>query len=615
MESEKMHIHDYYKKTIGDKEIIIKPQKSWKYIQEANKGNEDLIAFSEDDKVVTYAEMYEQWDEVARVLSGLDIYRENNSRILILMPNLAKTGMIDYGSDITGAIGDYIDPTTSYEKIRKYIETEKITDIFSLDLLFAQSIGNKVEELKKDYNLKNIIIYKDFYMNSLMPYKLKLVSSALSVINKFSKYVIRYEDAVKNTKKTQIRYDSIDGSQLDFITHTSGTTTGLGKPVPLTDHNRNSLVNEYKLAGYDWPKGLKMLHFIPYFAGYGIVNTAHLGLANGCELQQIPLFSPDKFAMYLINYKPNVVVATTPCWMNLVNNPKYANVDLSFLKIAATGGSPTSMEDEIKINIFFYSHGSDAKLMIGYGMSELSGCAITSVNGFDKKIGSTGVPLPGVDVKFRDNKTGKITDYLVPNSEGEALIHSETMTKGILDNNQIVKTVKIDGKDFIATKDIMKTDEFGNFYYIGRVDGMFQRYDGYNVYPNSIESLLMTYDEINDCSLVWENDETRNGKVPKVFIELNTEVEINDKESFVKEIIDDSFLSHKHESKYEANFRDIPHVWVFIDKMPKNTMQKTDLHKLLSYDIDGDVYKLIVDEDNMSLKNYEVKREKTYSIR
>lgn len=498
MENMDKHVSKFYNQILNNKEIIIKPEKSWKFIKKQNKNRDNLIALSEGENFITYGEMYDKWDEVARVLSGYDIWRQNNSRILVLMPNLIKTGIHDYGADMTGAVVDYIDPTSSYDEIRKYIKNENITDIFALDLLLAKNVGNKVEELKKDFNLNSIMVYRDFYINSMMPKKIKIFSNLLNTASKFSKYVIRYDDAVKNTRNTQIKYDTSTGDRLDFITHTSGTTTGIGKPIPLTDHNRNSLVNEYKLAGFEYEPGMKMMHFIPYFAGYGTVNTAHLGLANGVELQQIPLFSPDKFADYVINYKSNIVVATTPCWLSLVNNPKYQNSDLSFLTLAATGGSPTSIEDEIRINKFLQSHGAKCKLIVGYGMSEFGGCVITDTEKYNTD-GKTGVPLPGVDVKLRDNSTGKIYNYTVSNQEGEALIHSETMTSGILDGKEIVPIIEIDGKKYISTHDIMKFDEYGQAEYIGRTDGMFQRYDGYNIYPLHIEEFFKNFSEISDC--------------------------------------------------------------------------------------------------------------------
>lgn len=604
-----MTIKEYYGDILKNKSVIIEPQKSWKFIKSKNLGRENLIAFSEEDKKVTYDEMYYMWDEFARLLSSLDICRENNSRILTIMPNLTMTGIVNYGSDITGAICDYIDPTSTYEKIREYIRSEKITDIIGLDLLLAKNIGSKIEELKKEHSIRNIISYKDKYMISLMPTRLKILSNMLHTMNKFSKDIIRYNDALKNTRYTRIKYDSLNGEQIDFITHTSGTTTGLGKPIPLSDHNRNSLVNSYELINFGWSEGMKILHFIPYFAGYGTVNTVHLGLCEGCELQQIPLFSPNQFGHFLMKFKSNVIIATTPCWLNLVNNPLYKNVDLSFLEIASTGGSPTTIEEEIKINDFLKAHGAKCKLIIGYGMSELAGCAITNINNFNE-LGSIGVPLPGVDVKFRDTSTKTIVNYNDTLTEGEALIHSETMSSGKLDGKEIIDIIEIEGKKYVITKDIMRSDEFGNIYYVGRTDGMFQRYDGYNVYPLNIETIIKLYSEIKDCALLWEDSQQLNGKIPKIFIELKESIDIPNKTDFIRQIIDNSFLSNKNNFKYSANFRDIPHVWVFVKHMPKNTMEKTDLHKLMSEEILGEVYRLEVKEDNMSLKSYEVIKEK-----
>ena len=97
---------------------------------------------------------------------------------------------------------------------------------------------------------------------------------------------------------------------------------------------------------------MTMLHFIPYFAGYGAVNTAHLGLSQGLELQEIPLFNPNDFGKYLIKYKSNIILATSACWLSLINDPLYKNIDLSHLVYASTGGSPMSIDEEIKINYF-----------------------------------------------------------------------------------------------------------------------------------------------------------------------------------------------------------------------------------------------------------------------
>ena len=125
--------------------------KSWKLIKEKNNSRLDNIALSEDSKMITYGEMFDNWDNTAKAFSALNITRKNNSRVLVLMPNVANTCNIDYALDMTGAVCDFIDPTTCFDKIKDYIKNEKITDIISLDLLYEQNIGKKAEELKKEY--------------------------------------------------------------------------------------------------------------------------------------------------------------------------------------------------------------------------------------------------------------------------------------------------------------------------------------------------------------------------------------------------------------------------------------------------------------------------------
>lgn len=605
------HIFDHYEEMINkDDNKEINPEKSWEYLQKKNKNRLDNIAISEDNKKTTYGELFEDWKKTAQTLSGYDISKENNSRVLVVMPNLMKMNSFDYGADITGAIASFPDPTIDYEKMKKYIEKEKITDVISLDLLFAQNVGGKAEELVKEYGIKNIFVVHDKYLTSLMPKKYKYLASVLGMANKFNKYITRYEDAERNTKFSQIKYDKTTGEDLkgedaiSIITHTSGTTTGIGKPIPLTDHNRNSLVNQYELAKFNYQPGMTMLHFIPYFAGYGAINTAHLGLSQGLELQEIPLFNPNDFGKYLIKYKSNIILATSACWLSLINDPLYKNIDLSHLVYASTGGSPMSVDEEIKINHFLKSHNSPVILTKGYGLSEMGGCSIVTVDGYNK-IGTQGVIMPRINAKIK-TEDGKIKDVGKDPIKGELLLNSDTLTCGKLDGEEIVKTVEIDGKKYLETKDIVSIDDVGNVEYLGRIDGMFQRYDCYNVYPLHIENLFKSYSSIKNAAVVAYYSDSDNGVVPKVVIELSEEGKNIDKEELIDFIIKNSFMSNNHKCEYIANFRDLPHVWDFVSTMPINTMKKTDLHALQNNMYESERYILDVKEDNMSIKSYSI---------
>lgn len=605
----KLNINDYYKELLEGKDLSIPQEKSWKLIKDRNKGREGNIAFSEDDRKITYGEMFEDWDECARVLSSLGINRENSSRILTIMPNVAKTGTFDYSADMTGAVIDFIDPTTSKDKIERYIKDEKITDLIISDLLYLQNLLGSSGKLKKELGIRNIILYQDAYLTSLMPNKVKRISKAVGTINRFNPNIIRYQDAVKNSIYTPITYDTKKSDELSLITHTSGTTTGMGKPIPITDVNRNALVKQHDLAGLNFNAGMKMLHFIPYFAAYGAVNTAHLGLSKGMELQQLPLFNPANFGKDLMKYKPNIVLSIFSAWLSLVNDPAMKNADLSFLDGAAvSGGSPTNIEDEKKINDFLLSHGAKVTLTKGYGLSELCGCAAYTLDGYNE-YGKMGVVLPLSDLLIRDEENNNI---YIPNKkiQGEALISSPTLTSGILDNQVVVETIDINGKKYLPTKDIVSVSENGTLKFIDRKDRAFARYDGYNVYPLQIEDKLKECEGISDCFIVPIINEENTGMVPKIYIESDEIVD--DKENFIKNLLENIFFSQKKADSqgYMANFRDTPRQWVFIEKMPKNTMGKTDLSKLKSGTVVGDEYVVSIVEDNMSVYSYDINRVK-----
>lgn len=599
MSINKININDYYSKMLVGKDLSIPEVKSWRLIKDRNLARQDNVALSEDDKNITYGEMFESWDSMAKAFSALGMSRSNNSRVLVLMPNVAETASIDYALDMTGAVCDFIDPTTGSEKIERYVAEENITDIISLDLLYAQNLKSINDKLKNELGIRNIVLTHSAFMLSQMPRKIQTLGGIVHFANKFDRRVLRLEDVLRNSRYQQIDYDQAGVDELSLITHTSGTTTGMGKPIPISDYNRNALIKNYELANFGYEPGMTMMHFIPYFAGYGANNTVGLGLSQGLNLQQIPLFSPGQFGYYLDKLKSNIILANTPCWLNLCNNPQYQNIDLSYLTYASSGGTPTSKEDEEKINDFLISHGSKVLLTKGYGLSELCGCCIVTIDGYNS-IGSVGVKLPLNDVILRDNSTGLIlpeTGYV----RGEALVHSESMTSGYLDGNQIVQTINIDGKEYLATKDVLERNEFGEYSYVERIDRMFQRYDAYNVYPLQVENLFKALDEVEECVVVPSYDEEKSGNVPKAYVKLHPGKFIQAPEEFLYSFINNAFLKNKMSDVYNANFRDIPHEIVFVDEIPTNTMLKPDYHRILGEGLVGDTYNVLVQEDNMNV--------------
>lgn len=598
-----MNINDYYAEVLKGKDLSIPNVKSWKLIKDRNSARQDNIALSEDDKNITYGEMFESCDNMAKAFSALGMSRSNNSRVLVLMPNVAETASIDYALDMTGAVCDFIDPTTGSEKIERYITEENITDIISLDLLYAQNLKNINAKLKNDLGIRNIVLTHSAFMLSQMPRKIQTLGGIVHFANKFDRRVLRLEDVLRNSRYQQIDYDQAGVDELSLITHTSGTTTGMGKPIPISDYNRNALITQHDLANLVFEPGKKILHFIPYFAAYGSVNTTHLGFCQGMELVQLPLFKPEDFGKYLLKYKPNIVLANHPAWVSVLKDPNLNNVDLSFLEKAVSGGTPTIPGDEERINAFFSQHGSKAILTKGHGLSQLCGCGTFTLDDYNE-VGSMGVPLPLTTYRLRNPETKEFIEESNFPIVGEAMVSSPNLTSGVLDGKVVVPTEIIDGVRYLPTKDIVRKNSDGSLEFIERLDRMFNRKDAYNIYPINIERLISSFPEVEDSVVVSRYDENQNGNVPVVYVKLNDGFEELDLESFVMDKVKTYFVDSKKNDSYIANFRDIPETWVFVEAIPKNTMGKHAIGQIVSNGIDGTAINLHIDADNMGVKNF-----------
>ena len=603
MSINKININDYYSKLLAGKDLSIPDVKSWKLIRDRNLARHDNVALSEDDKNITYGEMFESCDNMAKAFSALGMSRSNNSRVLVLMPNVAETASIDYALDMTGAVCDFIDPTTGSEKIERYITEENITDIISLDLLYAQNLKNINAKLKNDLGIRNIVLTHSAFMLSQMPRKIQTLGGIVHFANKFDRRVLRLEDVLRNSRYQQIDYDQAGVDELSLITHTSGTTTGMGKPIPISDYNRNALITQHDLANLVFEPGKKILHFIPYFAAYGSVNTTHLGFCQGMELVQLPLFKPEDFGKYLLKYKPNIVLANHPAWVSVLKDPNLNNVDLSFLEKAVSGGTPTIPGDEERINAFFRQHGSKAILTKGHGLSQLCGCGTFTLDDYNE-VGSMGVPLPLTTYRLRNPETKEFIEESNFPIVGEAMVSSPNLTSGVLDGKVVVPTEIIDGVRYLPTKDIVRKNSDGSLEFIERLDRMFNRKDAYNIYPINIERLISSFPEVEDSVVVSRYDENQNGNVPVVYVKLNDGFEELDLENFVMDKVKTYFVDSKKNDSYIANFRDIPETWVFVEAIPKNTIGKHAIGQIVSNGIDGTAINLHIDADNMGVKNF-----------
>ena len=127
---------------------------------------------------------------------------------------------------------------------------------------------------------------------------------------------------------------------------------------------------------------------------------------------------------------------------------------------------------------------------------------------------SVGTAHPLIDVKLVDG----------PNdNEGVMLVRSPAVFKYYLNLPELTAKVFRDG--WFYTGDIMRRDENGFFFFVGRADDMFVC-GGENIYPGEVEKLLERHPDIHQASVVPLQDEERS-QVPVAFVVPKGNVQLN----------------------------------------------------------------------------------------
>jgi len=175
--------------------------------------------------------------------------------------------------------------------------------------------------------------------------------------------------------------------------------------------------------------------------------------------------------------------------------------DLSNLSYCVTAGE--AMEPNV-FNRFEQMTGM--KVYEGYGQTELT---LTTANfvWMNPKPGSIGKPSVGYDIRLLNNN-----DENVPYGEdGELSIYTGKgrplgMFEGYFRDEKLTQSVWFN--DFYRTGDVVRQDEDGYLWYVGRADDLIKS-AGYRVGPYEVESVLIKHPSVQECAVTGVPDSKR----------------------------------------------------------------------------------------------------------
>ena len=570
------------------------------YIRECNKNNLDRYALRFGRKRYTYGEFIDLIDRYAKGFAAMGIRK--GDRVALLLPNLPESTIIIYALNKIGAISDNIDPTSKEDRMKYFLEKEKVNAIVCFDKVYETSIKSIENYIYNELNIDKVLITKitdSLPMIESAMYRMKFrdedivkrVSTSYGNINIFG--INRF----LNDSRYQVCYTNpYVENEVATICHSSGTT-GVPKTIPSTNENVNFIAFQHQVSNIDYSRVKTFLHVLPGFAQFGFSDSMHLGHSLGLEMIEIPIFSQENIIDILLKTKANCLFGTPSFWLRLIGSDKYSNADLSFLEEAVYGGGTLTITQLANINRFLISHNAKCLLRTGYGMSEFNGTCILE-DPFMSTPGSCGIDLPGGSGIIINPDTMK---ELSCGELGHLYYSKGSNPVCEFDGEVLHKTINIDGREYIDTGDIMKKNARGEYFFEGRASGMISRYDVYKIYPNALENAVTSSSYVEDVMISEYYDESNFGAMPLIYVVLSKESKGIDIKDIIKNIIDNYILSNNNMS-----FRDIPTKWKVVDELPYTTALKKDYKKIKENGIDGSEISIVCHETNMGLDYYDI---------
>jgi long-chain acyl-CoA synthetase len=279
-----------------------------------------------------------------------------------------------------------------------------------------------------------------------------------------------------------------DDGHTAVILYTSGTT-GTPKGAELTHANllRNAQIAQ---ALFEVGERAITLGGLPLFHSFGQTCSMNATLAGAGMLTLIPRFDPGKALEIIQRDRVNIFQGVPTMYGAILNHPDRERYDTSTLKLCVSGGSAMPVE-----LMRGFEEAFECKVLEGYGLSETSPVASFNHPDRERKPGSIGTPVEGVQMRVVDDEGNEVP----PGEVGEIVIRGHNVMKGYWNQDDATAETIRDG--WFHTGDMAKVDEDGYFFIVDRKKEMIIR-GGYNVYPREIEEVLYEHPDVREAAVL-----------------------------------------------------------------------------------------------------------------
>jgi long-chain acyl-CoA synthetase len=463
----------------------------------------DRVAYINMGTSITYGELDGHTRNFAAYLQSLGLPK--GTRIAVMMPNLLQYPICIYGILRGGYTVVNCNPLYTARELE-----HQLKDSAAEVIVIVENFASVLQECIAGTPVRHVIVTSlgemlGFPKGALVDFvvrRIKKMVPAWSLPD-----TVRFGEVLARGARLDFKEAHAGHEDIAFLQYTGGTT-GVSKGAMLT--HRNIIANLQQAHAWLKPflpergtivTALPLYHIFALTANcltFFKIGWSNLLITNP---RDIPAFVKE-----LSKHPFEAITGVNTLFNALLNDPDFAKLDFSRLKIALGGGMAVQKAVADK-----WKRVTGIPLIEAYGLTETS--PAVTINPLDLKEynGAIGLPVPSTEVAIRDDAGNDL-----PLGEaGEICVRGPQVMRGYYNRpEETANVLMADG--FLRTGDVGVMDEKGYVRIVDRKKDMIL-VSGFNVYPNEIEAVVAMHPGVLEVAAVGVPDE-KSGEAVKVIV-------------------------------------------------------------------------------------------------
>jgi len=475
---------------------------------------------------ITYIQLWNHCCSIVKFLHDQGLYKQE--RIAILLENSPEYVATYYGAQAAGGIAVGLNTAAKARDLITWIKHSGAT------WLFANAQHPELPNLVEGCNQK---------------LKIVLVGESKLIQSNY-----KWNNIIGTTK------DDIDLSKISktddvaTIIYTSGTT---GSPKGVTLSHKNLATNIQSILAYlKLSEKDSILNVLPFYYTYGnsVLHT-HLA-AGGKVILENSMMYPHRILETIVSEKVTGFSGVPSTFALLLGRTNLRDYDLSSLRYMTQAGGPMPPTN-IKRLLEAVPH---VQFYVMYGQTEASArLTYLPPNKLFEKLGSVGIPIPGVEIEIHDEHDVLVTEGVT----GEICARGDNIMLGYWDDPE--GTMNVIKNGWLHTGDLAHKDSDGFIFIDGRSADMIK--SGANrISPKEIEEVISELENVLEVTVIGVSDDIL-GQIIKAIIVLRPGETLDPKEI------------RAHCKKNLADYK-VPRFIDFADAIPKTASGKVKRYLL-----------------------------------